>query len=154
VCEIVTDKWPSLYLLVFPMRGHVHPPDPFTITPEQLELEIALRFRPTPWGRSCSPDLAVIIRAVVIWACEKRGGVCREVIVARTCTFAIVELSYWSSVDGLLDAIRLVVARKARRQSGWPVTERVFSKHPRYRELGLDERGVKLGEHAPGIARL
>lgn len=146
-------------LLTFGLRGHRRPRDPFTLSPEEMEHHVVLRARPMtekrwmPGSEGEESGLRGIIRGTIVRACEKRSGRCLEVVIARSCVFAVVEVPVMSE-RGLCDAIRLVTTRRAQSKIGWPKNERVFSSHAADREMSAEECAVPLRVRFPGIERL
>jgi hypothetical protein len=145
----------NVELFSLTMRGQRPPPDPRTLSPEQLRYEIALReSRVRPHARWCDAPLAGLISGVVMRVCERRGARCLELVVARSCTFFILATTYFVSTHGMTDAIRLVTTRRARRSLGWPKNMSVFSPHARYWPVPPEERDRRLLDRLPELARL
>jgi hypothetical protein len=138
------------HLIAFAMRGNRPPPDPLTLTPDRIAFEIAWRSKATAERRWMRPDLGGIVEGVVQHACVVRGGRCMEVVVGRTCVYATVHVPAMS-VPGLLDAVRLLVTKRARHKLGWPKTERVFAPRSRSWCLGGDQPVVGLAQQFPEL---
>lgn len=89
---------------------------------------------------------------MIAWGCDRRQAPCLEVLVARSCVYAVVDIAV--NEGGLLDAVRLLTARRARRTLGWPKAERVFTKRHHAWPLVVEEPYVELRTRFPRLAEL
>jgi hypothetical protein len=133
------------YLITFAVRGHRLPASPLT-----GEREAPLRHEPAPerdHRRSLAAEHYPVVEAVIAARCRMRGGELLGIGVQPTRVDALVRLSYFVSVHGFVDAVRLVTTRRLRREGCWARGESVYTTRVRVEELGevdWDEVAVLL----------
>lgn len=142
-------------LMAWSMRGHHPAPNPVTLTPEQLEREVSLRSQLHPDRRWILGPLAQIIADVIRKSCVRRGSICLDVVVGRTCVYAAVLFGGGVNIeDGLHDAVRLVTTRRARSELDWPRDERVFVPQRLWWPIGIEEACVDIRVRKGELGRL
>ncbi|MBY0260720.1 MAG: hypothetical protein K2Q20_00150 [Phycisphaerales bacterium] len=128
---------PEPVLIGLTMRGH-HPIRlGLTLQPDAFELWSGRNRMPGVQKRFMGAKLAAIAIEILDSACRRRHGQLLEAVPLCNGLLAVVRVPRCSE-SGLLDAVRLLTSRAARRELGWPTAESVFTKATWYRHLDDD----------------